>query len=234
MPHDLGAKDAMFDRAGIDLSMIQQAIGPTASVLAAARKAGVPIIYVKMSFRPALSDLGPADPPNRLRHLRFGVGETIQAPDGTESPMLIRDTWNTDMLLELAPQANNVVLDKLRFSGFYPTDLDAILKQLGVTFFIVTGCTTSICVESTVREAMFRDDTCVVLDDCTDEPIGHGLPRNNHGASLLVRQTLFGWVAGSEAFIKAIAGPPIAAVPESRSRLSPMCPSTGGCTFRLP
>jgi GNAT superfamily N-acetyltransferase len=43
MPHDCGAQDAIFDRAGIGLSMIQRAIGPTASVLAAARKAGVPI-----------------------------------------------------------------------------------------------------------------------------------------------------------------------------------------------
>jgi ureidoacrylate peracid hydrolase len=49
-------------------------------------------VYLKMGFRPDLSDLGPADAPNRTRHLRFGVGETIRAPDGTESRILIRDT----------------------------------------------------------------------------------------------------------------------------------------------
>jgi ureidoacrylate peracid hydrolase len=216
MQHDFGTKGGMFDRAGIDLSMIQRAIGPTASVLAAARKAGVPIVYLKMGFRPDLSDLGPADAPNRMRHLRFGVGETVRAPDGTESRILIRDTWNTDILPELVPEPNDVVLYKHRFSGFYETDLDAILKRLGIRSLIVTGCTTSVCVESTVRDAMFRDYTCVVLEDCTAEPIGHGLPRSNHDASLLVIQTLFGWVARSEACITALEGLPIAVAQEPR------------------
>jgi len=169
-----------------------------------------------MGFRPDLSDLGPADAPSRLRHLLFGVGETVRAADGTESRILIRDTWNTDMLSELAPQANDVVLYKHRFSSFYQTDLDRLLKELGINSIIVTGCTTSICVESTVSNAVFRDDTCVVLDHCTGEPIGHWLPRSHHDASLLVIQALFGWVARSEAYIKALAWPLIAATPEPR------------------
>jgi ureidoacrylate peracid hydrolase len=78
------------------------------------------------------------------------------------------------------------------------------------------GCTTSVCVDSTIRDAMFRDYPCVVLEDCTGEPIGYGLSRSHHDASLLVIQTLFGGVARSEAFIIALAGPPIAAAPEPR------------------
>jgi nicotinamidase-related amidase len=66
MQHDFGAKGDVFDRAGIDLSMIQQAIGPTANVLAAARTIGIPSVYLKMGFRPDLSDIGPADAPNRM------------------------------------------------------------------------------------------------------------------------------------------------------------------------
>jgi ureidoacrylate peracid hydrolase len=118
------------------------------------------------------------------------------------------------MLPELAPQANDVVLDNHRFSGFHKTDLDCTLTRLGIRSLIVTGCTTTICVESMVRDALFRDDTCVVLDDCTGEPIGYGRPRSHHDASLLVIQTLFGWVAHLEAFIKALEGPLIAAAPE--------------------
>jgi ureidoacrylate peracid hydrolase len=216
MQHDFGTTGGMFDRAGIDLSMIQRAIGPTANVLAAARQKGIPIVYLKMGFRPDLLDLGPVESPNRMRHLRFGVGETSRAPDGTESRILIRDTWNTDILSELAPEPNDVVLYKHRFSGFYETGLENTLTRLGIRSLIVTGCTTSIGVESTVRDAMFRDYTCVVLEDCTGEPIGHGLPRSNHDASLLVIQTLFGWVARSEACITALEGLPIAPEPEPR------------------
>jgi ureidoacrylate peracid hydrolase len=51
---------------------------------------------------------------------------------------------------------------------------------------------------------MFRDYTCLLLTDCTAEPVGHGLPRSNHDASLLVIETLFGWTATSNAFIAAL------------------------------
>jgi ureidoacrylate peracid hydrolase len=211
MQNDFGSKGGIFDRAGIDISMIQGVVGSTARVLTAARRGAVNIIYLKMGFQPDLSDLGSADSPNRVRHLHFGAGETMRAPDGTASRFLIRDTWNTDIVAELKPQPGDVVLYKHRFSGFYQTDLDAILKQRGVKYLIFTGCTTSVCVESTVRDAMFRDYSCVVLEDCTAEPIGFGLPRSNHEASLLTIQRLFGWVSTSNEFVRAIESRPLVA-----------------------
>jgi Isochorismatase family len=126
MQNDFGVKGGMFDRAGIDISMIQQAVGPTAKVLASARRAGVQIVYLKMGFRPDLSDLGASGSVNRVRHLEgFKVGQTIRAPDGRESRILIRDNWGTDIVPELTPQPHDVVVYKHRFSGFYETELDA-------------------------------------------------------------------------------------------------------------
>src|SRR5437899_8418742 len=195
----------MFDRAGIDISGAQKAIAPIAKVLAAARQAGLKIIYLKMGYRADLSDLGESDSVNRIRHLKFGVGQKIQAPDGRESRLLIRDTWDTDIVAELKPQPNDIVIYKTRFSGFYRTDLDAKLKKFGIKHLIVTGVTTSICVESTVRDEMFRDYLCVLLKDCMSEPIGHDLASTNHEASLLNAEVLLGWVSDSEQFIKAFA-----------------------------
>src|SRR5216684_2542013 len=203
MENDFAAKGGMFDRAGADISGAQKAIAPTAKVLAVARQAGLKIIYLKMGYRADLSDLGAPDSVNRTRHLKFGVGQKILAPDGRESRILIRDTWDTDIVTELKPQAGDIVMYKTRFSGFYQTDLDATLKKLGIKYLIVTGVTTSICVESTVRDAMFRDYLCVLLRDCMSEPIGHDLPRTNHEASLLNTEVLLGWVSDSEQFIKA-------------------------------
>ena len=74
--------------------------------------------------------------------MMLGVGEPVEAPNGTESRILIRDTWNTDIVAELEPQDDDVVIYKHRYSGFYETDLDAILKQLGAKQLIITGCTT--------------------------------------------------------------------------------------------
>ncbi|MEP7057948.1 MAG: isochorismatase family cysteine hydrolase [Caldimonas sp.] len=204
MQNDFGAEGGMFDRAGIDTSMIRRAVGPTAGVLAAARRCGMSVVYLKMAFKPDLSDAGPADSPNHARHLRMGVGTMVSAPDGAESRILIRDTWNTDIVAELAPMAGDAIIYKHRFSGFFETELDAVLKSRGIRQLIVTGCTTSVCVEATIRDAMFRDYCCLLLADCTGEPIGNDLPRSNHEASLLTIEVLLGWVSSSENFIGAL------------------------------
>jgi ureidoacrylate peracid hydrolase len=204
MQNDFGSKGGMFELAGIDISGIQRAVAPTSRVLTAARNVGIPIIYLKMAYRADLSDLGAPDSVNRLRHLRLNVGKAVTAPNGEPSRILIRDTWNSDILAELKPQAEDTVLYKTRFSGFYKTDLDERLTARDIRTLIITGCTTSICVDSTVRDAMFRDYSCLLMADCMSEPIGDGLPRSNHEASLLAAEVLLGWVSESQHLLTAI------------------------------
>jgi ureidoacrylate peracid hydrolase len=62
-----------------------------------------------------------------------------------------------DIVRELTPQSGDVIVYKHRFSGFYETELHETLKNLNAKHLIFTGCTTSVCVESTIRDAMFRD-----------------------------------------------------------------------------
>lgn len=205
MQNDFGAENGMFHRAGIDISMIQAAVAPTAKVLTAAKLSRIPIIYLKMGFHADLSNAGSKDSPNYMRHQMLGVGAVVQAPDDSTSRILIRDTWNTDILTALAPQPEDIVLYKHRFSGFYETELDTLLKQRDIKHLIVTGCTTSVCVDATIRDAMYRDYSCILLEDCTGEPIGNGMTRSNHDASLLTIEVLLGWVSSSEEFIRALA-----------------------------
>jgi ureidoacrylate peracid hydrolase len=204
MQNDFGSPGGIFHRAGIDITSIQRVITPTRNALTAARRAGLKIVYLKMGFKPDLSDLGADDSANRTRHLRLGVGQPSVAPDGQEGRFLVRDTWNTDIVAELSPEPADLVLYKHRFSGFYETELDHVLRSLGISNLIFTGCTTSICVESTIRDAMFRDYRCVLLTDCTAEPIGGDLVRSNHEASLLTVQTLLGWLSTSARFVSVI------------------------------
>ena len=209
MQNDFGAEGGMFHRAGIDISSIHQAIVPTARVLAAARKSGVKIVYLKTEYRLDLSDLGPVDSPNWIALKRSRVGERVTTPDGTEGHIMIRDTWNTQIVCELVPETGDIVVSKHRFSGFYGTDLELILRGLLIEYLVFTGCTTSVCVESTMRDAMFRDFGCVLLADCTAEPIGQGLSRSNHDASLFLLQTVFGWISDSAHFIGALNSQPM-------------------------
>ena len=205
MQNDFGAKGGMFDRAGIDIAPIRAVVPNVLAALTAARAASLPIVYLKMAFAPDMSDAGPATGPNFLKHAPMRVGDDVTAPDGSRSRILIRDTWNTDVIPELRPEPEDAVLYKGRFSGFYRTELDDLLKRRGIEALIVTGCTTSVCVESTVRDAMFRDYRCVVLEDCTAEPIGATAPTSNHDASLLTMQILFAWISDSRKLVSAFS-----------------------------
>ncbi len=94
----------------------------------------------------------------------------------------------------------------------------AVLKELAARYLIVTGCTTSVCVESTIRDAYSRDYSCILLEDCTAEPIGEGaigyrgVPGatgrggSNYAATLVLIETLFGWVSTADALVRAIEG----------------------------
>jgi ureidoacrylate peracid hydrolase len=208
MQNDFGAAGGMFDRAGVPIAGIQAVVAPTARVLSAARQAGMPVAYLKMEFASDLSNAGPTDGPNLVKHGPLGVGRPVVASDGRDSRVLIADTWNTEILPALAPQPGDIVVSKHRYSGFFETSLDAILRDLGVTSLVFTGCTTSVCVDATLRDAFYRDYRCLILSDCTAEPLGSQFPRGNHEATLLTIETLFGWVSDSTVLVNALTRQP--------------------------
>ena len=204
MQNDFGSRGGMFDRAGMDITVIRRAIEPTAHVLATARACKVPVIYLTMQHRSDLLDMGDDSSPHRIKHSRLQVGHAMTSPDGQPSRILVAGGWGTSIVPELEPQSGDLVVPKHRYSGFFETQLDSILRGLHVRHLVVTGCTTSVCVESTIRDAMFRDYQCILLEDCTGEPIGSGSLRGNHEASLLTIELLLGWVSNSDAFTKAL------------------------------
>jgi ureidoacrylate peracid hydrolase len=68
---------------------------------------------------------------------------------------------------EIAPRPGELVIKKHRFSGFYGTDLEVVLRGLGVDTVIICGVTTENCCHATARDAMFRDFKVIVLSDAT-------------------------------------------------------------------
>jgi ureidoacrylate peracid hydrolase len=205
MQNDFATAGGMFERAGIDISVIRTAIEPTSRLIEAARSAGIRIVYLAMGFLADLSDAGAQEAPNWRKHTLFDVGQRVTAPDGSQSRILIRDTWNTAIIDELTPHPGDLVLWKHRFSGFFETALHDVLQADNIDTLLFVGATTSICVESTVRDAMYRDYHCLIVEDCVAEPIGYDLPRSNHDASLLALQLLFGSITNSAAVHTALA-----------------------------
>ena len=68
---------------------------------------------------------------------------------------------------EIAPRDGEIVIKKHRYSAFYGTDLEIILRGLGVTTVVIAGVSTDNCCHATARDALFRDFRVVVLADAT-------------------------------------------------------------------
>lgn len=132
MQNDFASEGGAFARTGQDIAPIQNIFAPTARVLETAREAGMKVVYLKSEYRPDLADLGAPDSKYWSVMHFVGIGEPATGPDGQPSRIFIKDTWNTDIVSELAPEPSDIVVVKHRFSGFYETNLDAILRGLGI------------------------------------------------------------------------------------------------------
>jgi ureidoacrylate peracid hydrolase len=192
MQNEFGSKGGMFDRAGLDISGIQKAVSPIANVLTIARQKNITIVYLN-------TELDSISFP-WVDTSKYQIGATILAPDGSKNRVLFANNWGTKVVPTLTPKKQDVIVYKTKFSGFYQTKLDSVLKSLDLQYLVFTGCTTSVCVESTIREAYFRDYYSILLSDCTAEP----LSQKNYEASLILVENRFGWVSNSTEFIKAV------------------------------
>jgi nicotinamidase-related amidase len=128
-------------------------IGRIADAVAAARAAGIVVVYVTLSFRPGYPEL-PADSPNRL----------VLAPAGL---FVSRKSDATHPAVE--PRPGDIVVATPRVGAFAGTDLDILLRVKGISQLVLTGTSTGGVVLSTLVSALERDLQVTVLQDaCAD------------------------------------------------------------------
>lgn len=145
-------EDGFMNKIGLDWTTSRDAIGPVKQLAAAARAADLPVFYTRYTLNPDYSDAGLI---------------TEIFPEIMEAKGMVRDTWDAEIVDELAPEPGDRVVDKTRYSAFYDTDLEQQLRDLKTEALIVCGVTTNVCVESTVRDAFFRDIRVIVPSDAT-------------------------------------------------------------------
>lgn len=125
-----------------------------ATTIAAARRASVPVIYVKLGFRPEHPDISPR---NKMFESVKPYGGFLEGSDATEVHPFI------------APIEGDVIVTKRRVSAFTGSDLELILRSLGAEKLVLVGLSTSGAVLSTVRQASDLDYGVTVLSDlCFD------------------------------------------------------------------
>ena len=180
---------------GNDVGLLRRAVAPNQRLLAAWRAAGLAVIHTREGHRPDLADLPPAK-------LARGGGPTRIGDAGPMGRILVGGEAGHDIIPELRPLPGEPVIDKPGKGAFFATDLHAILRNRGIAQLVVTGVTTEVCVNTTVREANDRGYDCLVVADCCASyfPEFHEM-----GLRMIQAQGgIFGWVAPSEAVIAGL------------------------------
>lgn len=185
-----------FDLAGHDISAAQKIIEPCKQVITSVRARGGRIIYLQMGCSPDLSDAAAADSPNSQKSK--GLVMIKQRPEAKDK-IYIYGTWGADIIEELAPHRKDIIVRKQRYDGFFGTNLDIILRALGIRYLLFVGVATNICVESTIRHAFFLDYFPILISDGVSQ-MG---PEIAQQATIFNVQSAFGWVTNSTNLLDA-------------------------------
>jgi nicotinamidase-related amidase len=182
---------------GNDVSHLRLTIEPNRRLLGGWRAARLPVIHTREGHRPDLADLPPA---KKVR----GRGPVTIGDAGPMGRILVRGEAGHDIIPELSALPGEPVVDKPGKGAFFATDLHAILQNRGVGQLIVTGVTTEVCVNTTVREANDRGYDCCVLEDC----VGSYFPEFQRAGLQMIQAQggIFGWVSHSRHVLAALDG----------------------------
>lgn len=127
------------------------------------RKVGLPVIYVNHVHRLGARDMGTL----AKRFPKIGQGVALRAA-----------TPGVEIWDEVAPQPGDLMIEKIRQSGFAFTSLEAVLRELGIRHVVLGGVSVNACVDCTARDAVARDFHAVLLSDGTATT---GLPDRGWG-----------------------------------------------------
>jgi ureidoacrylate peracid hydrolase len=178
--NDFCHEEGLCGRTGDDVGVTRPMIRNIGKLLEAARTAEMLILFVRASYDVPVLSAALAE-----QYQRRGFPDSV-CLEGTPGVDFFQG-------IEPAPRANEIVIRKHRYSAFWDSNIDLVLRANGIRTVVMTGISTDICVESTARDAFFRDYYVVVAGDACSN-----FSKPRHDATLAVLGRAFGDVTSAE------------------------------------
>lgn len=151
MQWDFASPDGALGRLGYDMTAPQAAVAKAQLLAAAARAAGVPLVFVRLITRPG-------EDSENLREFKRRRGSDADAP-------LCEEGTPGAEFTGVMPQSGDYVVSKSRYSGFTGTRLEESLLAMGCDTLVIAGLTTECCIDATARDAFERDFHVFIASD---------------------------------------------------------------------
>jgi nicotinamidase-related amidase len=190
MQHDFLSTEGYFAKQGYDPSPLRAILPVLSRLIAACRAAGIRVIHTRQGYRADGADMTAYE---KWRRRQSGL-------EGTD--VLMRGSPGFEIVPEIDIRAEDIIVDKTCNGAFTYTDFEHVLRAQGITHLMFTGCTTDVCVHTTLREACDRNFQCLTVSDACASG-----DRYAHEAALhmvTVEYGVFGALADSAAVLDAL------------------------------
>ncbi|WP_422059014.1 pyrimidine utilization protein B [Sphingopyxis sp.] len=201
MQNAYASKGGYVDLAGFDIAGAASVIGRIGQVLAVARGAGMPVVYLQNGWDADYVEAGGPGSPNWHKSNAL---KTMRARPDLAGQLLARGGWDYELVDALAPQPGDIRVHKTRYSAFFNSQLDSVLRSRGIRTIVFVGIASNVCVESTLRDAFHLEYFSVMLEDATHH-LGPDFVRE---ATVYNIETFFGWVSTVADFCGSIGQQP--------------------------
>lgn len=188
MQNGYASPGGYVDLAGFDISGAAAVIARIATVLDTARGAGIQVIYLQNGWD---SDYAEAGGPGSPNWHKSNALKTMRARPELAGQLLARGGWDYELVDALRPQPGDITLAKTRYSAFFNSQLDSVLRARGIRNIVFVGIASNVCVESTLRDGFHLEYFGVMLEDATH----HLGPDYVRDATIYNIEKFFGWVS---------------------------------------
>jgi ureidoacrylate peracid hydrolase len=197
MQNAYATKGGYVDEAGFDVGPAASVIARVAKVVETARAAGMPVIFLQNGWDTDYVEAGTPQSPNWHKSNAL---KTMRKRPELSGQFLARGGWDYELVDALTPQPGDIRVHKPRYSAFFNSQLDSILRARGIRTLVFTGIASNVCVESTLRDGFHLEYFGVLLEDATH----HLGPDFIRQATLYNVETFFGWVSNVADFCGAV------------------------------